>query len=274
MKKNLLLGLASLLLLSSCGINSFGREITTLDDFVTIGKDSDNDFHVVKSNRVFVKSDKGTDTSLSSVNHNAEMYSGDDFVYEESTKYTGFTIKYDVDTYFLITGDKNGVVSEEANLLSEYRSAARKLIDDDYQRVIDVYDGMKSFVGKSGNAEVNGISYSNLTLTFADADSTIGYTLKYTYQKDDAIRTEAHYITLDLVGDKWGISFYSSRISDVINGEEFYYVTEYQFSCVNDSTLNAKTLNAKNNLSNYTFTSSGLTLDDFDLDGDCSLTKK
>ncbi len=274
MKKNLLLGLASLVLLSSCGINSFGKEITSLDDFVTISTDSDSDFNVVKANRVFSKSDKGTDTSLSSTNHNAEIYSNEDFVYEESSKYTGFTIKYTVDTYFLLSGDKSGIVSEDASILETYRAQAHAFIDSDYQDVLNQYERMKTFLGKGNSAEIDGVSYSNISLTLADANTTLGYTLKYTHQIDSTIRKEEHYITLDKTDDKWGIAFYSQRITDVVGGDELYYVTEYQFSCLDDKALAAKTLNAKNNLSNYTFTSSGLGTDDVNLDEDIPLTKK
>lgn len=63
MKKSLLLGLSSLMLLSSCGLNSFAKEITSEDEFVTISKNSDSNFNVTKANRVFKKSDTGTDTS-------------------------------------------------------------------------------------------------------------------------------------------------------------------------------------------------------------------
>ncbi len=274
MKKNLLLGLASLMLLSSCGINSFGKEISSLDDFVTISTDSDSDFNVVKANRVFSKSDKGTDTSLSSTNHNAEIYSNEDFVYEESSKYTGFTIKYTVDTYFLLSNDKIGIVSEDASILETYRAQAHAFIDSDYQDVLNQYERMKTFLGKGNSAEIDGVSYSNISLTLADANTTLGYTLKYTHQIDSTIRKEEHYITLDKTDDKWGIAFYSQRITDVVGGDELYYVTEYQFSCLDDKALAAKTLNAKNNLSNYTFTSSGLGTDDVNLDEDIPLTKK
>ncbi len=274
MKKNLLLGLASLMLLSSCGINSFGKEITSIDDFVTISKDSDSNFNVVKSNRVFVKSDKGSDTSLSSVNHNAEIYSNNDFICEESTRYTGFTIKYNVDTYFLLAGDKNGVVSEDSTILDTYRQQAYDFISNDYQTVLEEYDRMKAFVGKGKAADIDGVSYTDISLTKADANTTLGYTLKYAFAKDGGVRNEEHYITLDKTDDKWGIVFYSQRITDVINGEEIYYVTEYQFSCLNDESLASKTLNAKNNLTSYTFTASGLGSDDVDLDGDIVLTKK
>lgn len=274
MKKNLLLGLASLMLLSSCGINSFGKEITSIDDFVTISKDSDTNFNVVKSNRVFAKSDKGSDTSLSSVNHNAEIYSNNDFIYEESTRYTGFTIKYNVDTYFLLTGDKNGVVSEDSTILDTYRQQAYDFIASDYQTVLEEYDRMKAFIGKGKTADIDEVSYTNISLTKADANTTLGYTLKYAFAKDGGVRNEEHYITLDKTGDKWGIAFYSQRITDVINGEEIYYLTEYQFSCLNDESLASKTLNAKNNLTSYTFTASDLGSDDIDLDGDIPLTKK
>ncbi len=278
MKKNLILSLASLMLLSSCGINSFGKEITSLDDFVTIYKDSDNDFNVVKANRVFSRSDKAPDADLTPSNlpnHNAEIYSGNDFIYEETTKYTGFTIQYDVDTYFLVEGDKNGIVSTDPDDINAYRLAARSIIDTDYQTVLSVYDYMKKFIGKTGTAEIDNTSYTNVSLTFADANTTIGYTLKYTYQNGNGSRTEERYITLDDVGNKkWGVTFYSERITDTIDGEEFYYVTEYQFSCVNDETLNKKTLAAKNNLSTFTFTAKGLTDGDVSLDGDVPLTKK
>lgn len=274
MKKSLLVCLSSLMVLSSCGLNSFAKEIASEDEFVTISKNGDSNFNVVKANRVFKKSDTGTDTSLSSANHNAEIYSGDDFVYEVSTKMTGFTIKYDVDTYFLIEGDKNGIVSEDASILTEYRNLTRTLIDTDYDDVLKAYANMKNFIGKSGNAEVGGISYTNVSLTFADANTTLGYTLKYTYENNGGLRSEDHYITLDSIGDSWGISYYSRRITDVIDGTEFYYVTEYEFSCKNDADFNKSVLNAKNNVSSYSFTAKGIKIDAVELEDGNSLSKK
>ncbi len=274
MKKNLVLALASFMLLSSCGVNSFGKEITSESDFVTIYKNTDSDFNVVKSNRVFKKSDTATDTSLASENHNVEIYSGEDFVYELTTKMTGFTIKYDVETYFLISGEKNGVVSEDASLLSEYRGLAYNVINTDYSAVLSVYENMKSFAGKKGNCEVNGTSYSNVSLTLADANTTLGYVLKYTYEKNGGTRTEDHYITLDKTDNKWGISFYSQRITDLIDGTEYYYVTEYQFTCMSDASLAKRTLNVKTNLSAYSFVAKGLSSDSTDLEDNNALSKK
>ncbi len=279
MKKNLLLGLASLMLLSSCGINSFGKGIDSNDDFVKIYKNSDTDFNVVKSNRVFTKSDNGSDPTLTNAlfpNHNAEIYSGDDFIFEETSKYTGFTIKYEeTNTYFLIEGDKNGRVSQDDTQLKTYLSSARSIIDTDYQVALNQYEKMKSFTGKEGTAEVDGTSYSNVSLSLADAKTTLGYTLKYTYERNGGTRTEEHYITLDDAGEnKWGITFYSKRITDLIGGTESYYVTEYQFTCVNDTSLSNRVLAAKNNLSNYSFMAEDLTNDDVSLDDGTPLTKK
>ena len=274
MKKTLCLALASISLLSSCGIDSFGKAITSLDDFVTISKIGDSDFNVTKANRVYKKSDTGNDTSLGFINHNAELYSGGDFVYEETTKYTGFTIHYDVDTYFLITGEKSGIVSERSEILDDQRDMVKNAIKADYSAVLSCYDEMKKFTGKGSSTTLDGVSYSNVSLTLADADSTLGYTLRYTYSKGNAKRTEDHYITLDKKNGKWGISYYSHRVTDLINGEETYYVMEYQFTCLNDAGLNANTLGAKNNLSSYSFVADQVSTGDFSFENGCPLSKK
>lgn len=274
MKKNVLLSLSLLPLLFSCGIDSYGKKITSLDDFVSVSQIGEDDFHVAEANRVYKKSDTGKDASFAFTNRDVKLYSGGDFVYEETTKYTGFTLHYDVDTYFLIQGDKSGVVSENPLLVSTYRELANSAIAEDYAVVMKVYSSMKNFVGKGSEATVGGVSYSSISLTLADANLTLGYVLSYTYQKGDATRKEDHYITLDKIGEKWGISFYSRRVTDVINGEETYYVQEYLFACYNDEVMAGTVLAAKNNLSSYTFVAEGVGVEDFSLKGDSPLTKK
>lgn len=274
MKKGFLLALASLFVLPSCSVNSFGKEITNIEDFVTVSGYSDDDFNVVKSNRVSKKSDGAKDTTFDSDNHNAEIYSGDDFVYEGDTKYVGFTIKYDVDTYFLITGDKGGIVSENPTVLNQYRNDATSLIKTDYTFVLATYEGMKAFVGAGSSKTVDGVTYDDISLTLADAKTTLGYTLKHTHKISDGVRTENHYVTLDKTDDKWGIAFYSRRIIDLIDGKETYYVTEYQFSCMDDDSLSKRVLATKNNVTSYSFAAEGVGSEDITLTNDISLTAK
>ncbi|HBN00521.1 MAG TPA: hypothetical protein DD384_04795 [Firmicutes bacterium] len=265
MKKTILLSLPFLAVLTSCNMNSFGEKIQNESQFVEIANTSDTDFNVAKANLVTAKSDNAKDSSVIRKSaHNAELYSSGDFVCETDKKIQGFTIKYDVETYFLITGDKNGTISESSDFLTSYRNQTLSLINEDYSEVLVAYANMKKFAGKKSGEEVDGTVYSTIYLASSLAGDTLGYTMKIEYDVKGGKRFEQTYITLDKVKDKWGISFYSHRITDTLvsaNGgtEESYYVVEYVFSCLTDEGLSQKNLAAKTNLKGYSFSVSEVT---------------
>lgn len=265
MNKKILLSLPFLMILSSCNVNSFGEEIQNESQFVEIGEMADTNFNVAKANLVSAKSDNAKDSSvIKKANHNAELYSSGDFVCETDQKIQGFTIQYDVETYFLIKGDKNGTISESSDFLTSYRNQTVSLINEDYSEALGAYSFMKKFAGKNAGDEVDGKTYSTIFLASSLAGDTLGYTMKIEYDVKGGKRLEQSYITLDKVNDKWGISFYSHRITDTLTGnnggtEESYYVVEYVFSCLTDEGLNQKKLAAKGNLSGYSFSVNGVT---------------
>ncbi len=163
----------------------------------------------------------------------------------------------------IITGDKNGTISESSDFLTSYRNQTVSLINEDYSEALGAYSFMKKFAGKNAGDEVDGKTYSTIFLASSLAGDTLGYTMKIEYDVKGGKRLEQSYITLDKVNDKWGISFYSHRITDTLIGnnggtEESYYVVEYVFSCLTDEGLNQKKLAAKGNLSGYSFSVNGV----------------
>lgn len=256
-RKNILaLGL-SLVLLASCGMDSFGKVIDGVEDFLAVAMPSDPNVTVAKTYLSFNSTKGAPSIGEEVIGHSAELFEGMDFVLNStvagtSVSITGF-VKNDIG--FILTSDKAGVSSKDKTFIDSYRDSALDLISSDYGIVNTAYEGMKSFIGHS-SGEVNGINYSSIYLATSVAGNTAGYTMKATYKVGDITRTVADYITLDKVGDSWAFTYYSRRIKDVSPTATNHYVIEYSFSCL--SSLEGKKLKKKDNLDDVTFTCAGL----------------
>ena len=256
-RKNILaLGL-SLVLLASCGMDSFGKVVDGEDDFLSVAMPTDPNIAVAKSYRSFKTSPNAPTIGEEVDGHSAELFEDMDFILNSSTgessvAVTGFKKG---DTSFILTSDTKGVSSSNPTFLDSYRNLATGLIDTDYSFVNAAYNNMKAFIGKS-SGEVNGTSYSSIYLACSVAGTTAGYTMKTETKVGDKLRTISEYITLDKVEDSWAYSFYSRRITDVQGSSTYYYVKEYSFSCL--KTLEGKKLKSKDNLDAVTFTIDGL----------------
>lgn len=258
-KSNVLVLLGSLLVLASCGQNSFGNEVKEASDFLDVVTASQANFNITKTAVVSNKSN-GADATFDIPNHNAEIYSGGDFVYEESTKVQGFTIvneETNKTTFFLVNSDKGGITSDNSSLLDSYRNNAKSIISTDYSVVSNVYDDMKAFAGlKSGN--VGGVDYSSIYIAYSIAGTTAGYTLKTVQAIEGGTRRVDRYITLDQTSGLWGFTFYALRVTDEIGSDKIYYTQDYAFECKSDEDLSKKELNAKKTVSSLTFTVEGV----------------
>lgn len=274
MKRNnfLVLGL-SLVLLASCGMDSFGKAVDGAEDFLEVASTGTSGLIVARSYCSFKASDGALDLGENVPVHSAELYKDMDFtlnstIGDTSVSVTGFTKG---GTQFLLTGDKNGVSSSNPNYLDAYRNETTSLIVADYSKVAGVYANMKDFAGKT-SGEVGGVSYSSIYIATSLAGTTAGYTLKTTRVDGDKTYKLSEYITMDKVGDNWTFSYYSRRMTVKIGNDEHMYVTEYSFTCL--TSLDEKPLKKKDNLGDVIFTIEGLTGDDIDPADDSILTSK
>lgn len=280
MKKNsALILLGSLLVLASCGQNSFGAEVNGAEDFLSVVAASETGFNITKTAVVTNKSNQAPSTEFDLYNHSAELYSGDDFVYETTTvaadgtakseKVQGFTVvnaETSKTTYFLVNTDKGGITSQNSSLLDTYRANAKSIINSDYSAVNAAYNAMKPFAGlKAGTVE--GVNYSSIYFATSVAGTTAGYTLKTVQAVEGGTRQIDRYITLDKTNDKWGFTFYAVRVTDKIGSDVIYYTQDYAFECLTDEALSSKELNAKKTVSQLTFTIDGVEPDTTSADG-------
>lgn len=263
MKRNTIFTLGlSLVLLASCGMDSFGKVVDGEEDFIEVASSTASGLVVARTYRSCKTTDKAPEIGEKFDPHVAELYSGLDFylaapVGGVSVDVTGFTKDA---TQFLITSetDKKGISSSNPHFLDAYQDAAVSLIEDDYNLVANVYEGMKPYAGKT-SGEVGGKSYSSIYIATSLAGNTAGYTLKTVRNDGDVTYKLSEYITMDKVGDNWAFTFYSRRLDYITEENTFQYVTEYSFTCL--TSLDDKPLKKKNNVSDFSFAIEGLTTD-------------
>lgn len=251
----LAMGLPALALIASCSIDSFGKAITSVDDFLTVA--ADTDFKIAycelklasgttKNNASSVSTvSSSSSASEAAVAHGAYLYTNGDYQISNGTEnYIGLTkTTGSVTQYFLVNSStKKAFLSDTASDLDQERAAAQKLIDSDYATLKAAYTAMQGYIGKKAS-DYPGMS--QLILTRSIAGTTAGYTLR-TVMTTDTDRTEtSEFITLDEFNGKWAFSNYSKRVTQYILGsdsETKYSITEYKVNVVDELSPIAITL--------------------------------
>jgi hypothetical protein len=237
--------LPALALIASCSKDSFGKAVTSIDDFLAVA--SDAEFKIAycelklasgstKNNGSSVATSSASSAeSEAAVAHGAYLYTNGDYQISNGTEnYIGVSrTTGTVTQYFLVnTTSKKALLSDTASDLDQERAAAKKLIDNDYAVLKAAYTSMQGYVGKSASDFAN---MTTLSLTRSIAGTTAGYTL-YTVLTTDTDRTEtSEYITLDQFNGKWAFSNYSKRVTQYILGSDAqtkYSITEYKVNVV------------------------------------------
>jgi hypothetical protein len=237
--------LPALALIASCSKDSFGKAVTSIDDFLAVASDTEfkiaycelklasgstknNGSSVATSSASRQKAKQRCPWRLSLYQWRLSDFEWHRKLYRRQSDHgNGHPIfpreyhqqKSAPQRYRLRSGPKNG-------------AAAKKLIDNDYAVLKAAYTSMQGYVGKSASDFAN---MTTLSLTRSIAGTTAGYTL-YTVLTTDTDRTEtSEYITLDQFNGKWAFSNYSKRVTQYILGSDAqtkYSITEYKVNVV------------------------------------------
>jgi hypothetical protein len=252
----LALGLPALALIASCSIDSFGKAVTSADDFLAVAADSD--FKIAscelklasgttQNNASSVSTASASSEGAVGAAHGAYLYANDDYQISNGTEsYVGLTRQTGTVTqYFLVNlTTKKAMLTDVAADLSQERAAAKALIDNDYATLRAAYTAMQGYVGKT---KADFPNMASLSLSRSIAGTTAGYTLRTVYDTDQSTTETSEYITLDQFNDKWAFTNYSKRVTVKTKGSDSvtkYNITEYAVKVVDDLSPMAITLSS------------------------------
>ena len=221
--------------LFSCAGNNDSKDIDSESDFLEVASASSLK---IASINVLSHKLKSADTATSGASVKLSIYNNDNCTATGKVTYEGkdyslggivYNVSYGEDKtqeFYIDTQTKKGVAYDDSGDYLWYVEMVKELIKEEYEDIRTIYDGFKSYIGKSAEE----LGYTSYTLRRSVAANVAGYVF-HSFQKDGTSEIETYrYITLDKKNGSWVFTSYSERIATTTIDDKGYSSTVYDVS--------------------------------------------
>lgn len=230
--------------LFSCAGSNDSKDIDSESDFLEVAASSNLK---IASINILSHKLKSADTATSGTSVKLSVYNNDNCTATGKVTYEGkdyslsgivYNVSYGEDKtqeFYIDTQTKKGIAYDNSDDYIWYVEMVKDLINEEYEKIRIIYDGFKSFIGKSAEE----LGYTSYTLRRSIATNVAGYVL-HSFQKDGTSEIETYrYITLDKKNDNWVFTSYSERIATTTIDDKGYSSTVYDVSEATFETVDA-----------------------------------